>query len=144
MKLIWAGCIFGAGYLLGRPEGRAKLAELLRRPEVTQLKQQATSTASTAVQTSRQQLSTATQKIKDNAAQRRGGTSSDASPAVTQTGSRRRVRLPQFARQAVRADGSAVPVAGPATTATETATPDTWPSPTPISHASASPPVEDA
>ena len=35
MKLLWAGCLFGAGYALGRPEGRAELAELLQRPEVT-------------------------------------------------------------------------------------------------------------
>jgi hypothetical protein len=146
MKLIWAGCIFGAGYLLGRPEGRAKLAELLQRPEVRQLKQQATSTASTAVQTSRQQLSTTTQKIRDNAVQRRAGTSTDAAATVTETGSRRRLRLPQFARQGVRSDGSAVPVAGPAATATETATPTptTSPSPTPIRQASTSPLVEDA
>jgi hypothetical protein len=112
--------------------------------EVTRLKQQATSTASTAVKTSRQQLSTATQKIKDNAAQRRAGTSTDASAAVTGTGSRRRLRLPRFARQGVRSDGSVVPVAGPVATATETATPDTSASSTPISQASASPPVEDA
>jgi hypothetical protein len=148
MKLIWAGCIFGAGYVLGRPEGRAKLAELLQRPEVTQLKQQATSTAATAVKTSRQQLSTATQKIKDNAVQKRAGTSTDAaaaaSAAVTDTGSRRRLRLPQFARQGVRSDGSVVPVAGPVATATQTATPDTSASSTPISQASASPPGEDA
>jgi hypothetical protein len=144
MKLIWAGCIFGAGYGLGRPEGRAKLAELLQRPEVTQLKQQAMSTASTAVKTSRQQLSTATQKIKDNASQKRPGTSTEASAAVTDTASRRRLRLPPFARQGVRSDGSAVPVAGPAATATETATPSPSPSSTPINNASASPPVDDA
>jgi hypothetical protein len=147
MKLIWAGCcIFGAGYVLGRPEGRAKLAELLQRPEVRQLKQQATSTASTAIKTSRQQLSTATQKIKDNAVRKRAGTSTDASGAVMDTGSRRRLRLPQFARQGVRSDGSVVPVAGPVATATEseTAPPDTSSSPTPINKASASPPVDDA
>ena len=144
MKLIWVGCIFGAGYVLGRPEGRAKLAELLQHPEVTQLKQQATSTASTAVKTSRHQLSTATQKFKDNAAQRRPGTSTDASAAVTDSASRRRLRLPQFARQGVRSGGSAVPVAGPVPVATETAAPDTSPSATPISQASSSPPVEDA
>jgi len=144
MKLIWVGCIFGAGYVLGRPEGRAKLAELLQHPEVTQLKQQATSTASTAVKTSRHQLSTATQKIKDNVTQRGPGTSTDASAAVTDSASRRRLRLPQFARQGVRSGGSAVPVAGPVAAATETATPDTSPSATPISQASSSPPVEDA
>jgi hypothetical protein len=144
MKLIWAGCIFRAGYLLGRPEGRAKLAEVLQRPEVTQVKQQATRTASTAVQTSRQQLSTATQKIKDNAVQKRAGTGDDAFGAFTDTGSRRRLRLPHFTRQGVRSDASAVPVAGPAATATQTATPNPSPSPTPINKASASPPVEDA
>ena len=32
MKLFWAGLIFGAGYALGRPEGRAKLAELSSGP----------------------------------------------------------------------------------------------------------------
>jgi len=144
MKLIWAGCIFGAGYVLGRPEGRAKLAELLQRPEGTQLTQRATSTASTAVKTSRQQLSTATQKIKDNAVQRRAGTSADASAAVTDTGSRRRLRLPQFARQGVRSDGSVVPVAGPVAMATETATPETSASSTPVNQASTSPPVDNA
>ena len=59
MKLLWAGCLFGAGYALGRPEGRAKLAELLQRPEVTQWQQQATSTASSAVKSGRQQLTQA-------------------------------------------------------------------------------------
>jgi hypothetical protein len=36
VKLFWAGVIFGAGYVLGRAEGSAKLAELLKRPEVAQ------------------------------------------------------------------------------------------------------------
>ncbi|MDT0353340.1 hypothetical protein [Pseudonocardia charpentierae] len=44
MGLVRAALIFGAGYVLGRPEGRAKAAALANRPEVAQLRQQAAST----------------------------------------------------------------------------------------------------
>ena len=79
MKLLWAGCIFGAGYVLGRPEGRAKIAELLQRPEVAELRQQATSTASTAVKSGTEQLTQVAQKVKDSAAEKRTGKSADGS-----------------------------------------------------------------
>ena len=63
VKLFWAGVIFGAGYVLGRAEGwlgwaayhraagSAKLAELLKQPEVAQLSQQATSIVSSGAKT---------------------------------------------------------------------------------------------
>ena len=132
MKLFWAGCIFAAGYVLGRPEGRAKLAELLQRPEVAQLRQQATSTASTAAKTGQQQLAKATQKVKDTAAEKRRGKPADGSGVVTDAaGLRRGFRLPPFPRRGGRPDAAAAPAAGPAETATGTATHDTPTSPEP-------------
>jgi hypothetical protein len=123
MKLFWAGCIFGAGYVLGRPQGRAKLAELLQRPEVTELRQQAASTASTAVKTGRQQLTEAAQKIKDTTAEKRAGKTTDGSGVASEAaGSRRGLRLPSFSRTGVGPDASTVPAAGPGETATGTAT----------------------
>jgi hypothetical protein len=48
--------IFAAGYILGRPEGRAKVAELAKRPEVTQLREQAASTVSSGLKSGKEQL----------------------------------------------------------------------------------------
>jgi hypothetical protein len=45
MGLVRTALIFGAGYALGRPEGRSKIAELAKRPEVAQLREQAASTS---------------------------------------------------------------------------------------------------
>ena len=119
MKLLWAGCIFGAGYVLGRPEGRAKLAELLQRPEVAELRQQATSTASTAVKSGTEQLTQVAQKVKDSAAEKRSGTTADASGVGSDAaGSRRGLRLPTFPRQGA---APTVPTAGTTETTTGTA-----------------------
>ena len=41
MGLTRAALIFAAGYVVGRPEGRAKVAALAKRPAVTQLREQA-------------------------------------------------------------------------------------------------------
>ena len=77
MKLFWAGLIFGAGYVLGRPEGRAKLAELSQRPEVTQLKQRAASTVSNGAKTGQQQLAKAAHTVKDKASEKLPGKTTD-------------------------------------------------------------------
>ena len=82
MKLFWAGLIFGAGYVVGRPEGRAKLAELSQRPEVTQLKQRAASTLSNGAKTGQQQLAKAAHTVKDKASEKLPGKTTDGSGAV--------------------------------------------------------------
>ena len=140
MKLFWAGLIFGAGYVLGRPEGRAKLAELSQRPEVTQLKQRAASTVSNGAKTGQQQLAKAAHTVKDKASKKLPGKTTDGSGAVTApAGARRGLRLPSIPRRGVRPDASTVPAVGPAETATGTATGDTSASPVSVNAVSAAP-----
>jgi hypothetical protein len=140
MKLFWAGLIFGAGYVVGRPEGRAKLAELSQRPEVTQLKQRAASTVSNGAKTGQQQLAKAAHTVKDKASEKLPGKTTDGSGAVPDAaGARRGLRLPSFPRRGGRPDASAVPAAGPTETATGTATSDTTPSPLPDNAVPAAP-----
>jgi hypothetical protein len=57
--------IFGAGYALGRPEGRRKVAELAQRPEVKQAREQAVSTVSSGLETGKQRLSGKVSGAKD-------------------------------------------------------------------------------
>ena len=140
MKLLWAGCIFGAGYLLGRPEGRAKIAELLQRPEVAELRQQATSTASTAVKSGTEQLTQVAQKVKDSAAEKRTGKSADGSRVGSDAAGS---RLPQFPRRGATPDAPTVPTAGPTDTATTTAAQSTS-RPAPVNPAAPSAPSSDA
>jgi hypothetical protein len=130
VKLMWAGLIFGAGYVLGRPEARAKLAELMKRPEVAQLRQQAASTASTAAQTGQQQLAKAARMVKDTASQKRSEKTEGSGGVPDPAGSRRGVRLPSFPRRGVHSDASAA--AGPAATVAGTVTDDTSTSPEPV------------
>jgi hypothetical protein len=142
MKLLWAGCIFGAGYVLGRPEGRAKIAELLQRPEVAELRQQATSTASTAVKSGTEQLTQVAQKVKDSAAEKRTGKTAVGSDAA---GSRRGLRLPPFPRRGAAPDAPTVPTAGPTETTTRTAAqPSSRPAPVDESPAAPSSASSDA
>jgi len=129
MRLIWAGLIFGAGYALGRPEGRAKLAELSKRPEVTQLRQRAVSTVSSGAKTGQQQLADVAHTVKDKAAEKLASKTTSSSDTVTEpAGARRGLRLPSFPRRGVRPDRSTMPAAGPVETATGTATTGTSPS----------------
>jgi hypothetical protein len=126
MKLLWAGLIFGAGYALGRPEGRAKLAELSKRPEVTQLRQKAASTVAHGAKTGQQQLAHAAHTVKDKASEKFPGKTASGSDAVTEAaGARRGLRLPSFPRRGGRPDTSTMPAAGSVETATGTATTDT-------------------
>ena len=123
MRLFWVGLIFGAGYVLGRPEGRAKLAELSQRPEVTQLRQRAGSTVSSGAKTGQQQLAHAAHAVKDKASEKLPGKTASGSDAVTEpAGARRGLRLPSFPRRGGRPDTSTMPAAGPVETALGTAT----------------------
>jgi hypothetical protein len=125
MKIVWAGVIFGAGYVLGRPEGRAKLGELMRRPEVAQLRQQAASTVSSTAKSGQHHLTQTAQKVKEAASEKRSGKTGDISDVVTDpSGSRRRLRLPPFPRRAARSDVSAETARGQANSTTATATDD--------------------
>jgi hypothetical protein len=103
MGLLRTALIFGAGYVLGRPEGRQQLRQLAGRPEVTQLRQQAVDTVSATVETGRQRLT----KSADSAR------STDS--VGTSAGSRGR-RLPSFPRRGARpaASSTTVPTAGAA------------------------------
>jgi hypothetical protein len=141
MRLFWAGLIFGAGYVLGRPAGRAKLAELSKRPEVAQLKQRAASTVSSGAKTGQQQLAKAAHKVKDKAAEKLPAKTAEGSGAISDSaGSRRGLRLPSFPRRGVRPDGSAVPAVAPAK-ATGTATDDQSTSPVSVNAVSPAPTV---
>jgi hypothetical protein len=149
MRLFWAGLIFGAGYVLGRPEGRAKLAELSKRPEVTQLRQRTMSTVSSGAKTSQQQLTKTAHKVRDTASEKLPRKTGDGSGAVNDpAGSRRGLRLPSFPRRGLRPEASAVPAAGPVETTAGTATDDTSTSPvlvngTPAAPSAASPGTPD-
>jgi hypothetical protein len=122
MGLVRTALIFGAGYVVGHPAGRAKMAELARRPEVAQLRQKVVDTASTGVETGKKQLAKATDRsgsgTSDNGSLPTGGV--DAS---TSTGRWSGRRLPSFPRRGTRpSPGTATtpvvrdgPVTGPAT-----------------------------
>jgi hypothetical protein len=140
MKLFWAGLIFGAGYALGRPEGRAKLAELSQRPQVAQLRQRAASTVSSGAKTGHQQLAKAADTVKDKASEKFPGKAADGSAAATDpAGSRRGLRLPSFPRRGARPDASTMPAAGPVEAAAGTATGDAAPSPASVNAVPAAP-----
>jgi hypothetical protein len=140
MRLFWAGMIFGAGYVLGRPEGRAKLAELSKRPEVTQLRQRAVSTVSSGAKTGQQQLAHAAHTVKDKASEKLPSRTASGSDAVTEpAGPRRGLRLPSFPRRGGRPDTSTIPAAGPVETATGTATSGTSPSTSSVNAVPATP-----
>ena len=142
MRLFWVGLIFGAGYALGRPEGRAKLAELSKRPEVTQLRQRAASTVSSGAKTGQQQLANAAHTVRDKAAEKLPGNAAGGSGAGTEpAGTRRGLRLPSFPRRGARLDTSTMPAAGPVETATGTATIGTSPSSASVNAAPATPPT---
>ena len=84
------------GYALGRPEGRAKLAELSKRPEVTQLRQRAVSTVSSGAKTGQQQLANAAHTVKDKASEKLTSKTTSSSDTVVQpAGARRGLRLPR-------------------------------------------------
>ena len=140
MKLLTAGLIFGAGYVLGHPEGRAKLAELSKRPEVTQLKQRAASTVSSGAKTSQQHLAQAAHTVTDKASEKLPGKAARGSDAVTEpAGARRGLRLPSFPRRGGRPDTSTMPAAGPVETATGITTAGTSPSPSSVNAVPATP-----
>jgi hypothetical protein len=86
MGLLRMALIFGAGYVLGRPEGRSKIAELAQRPEVKQAREQAVSTVSSGLETGKQRLSGKVSNAKDK---NRGpsfpesGARPDGGPSVT-------------------------------------------------------------
>jgi hypothetical protein len=103
MGLVRTALIFGAGYVLGRPEGRAKLAELVKRPEVAQLRQQAASTVSSGVKTGKEQLTKAAGRATDSTSETVSTRNGDSGTSATGRSGR---RLPSFPR---RGDRSATP-----------------------------------
>jgi hypothetical protein len=107
MGLTRAALIFAAGYVLGRPEGRAKVTQLAQRPEVTQLREQAANTASSGWQSGKEQLTQAARRANKQTDQA-PSTSNGSGPDYSE---RRRRRLPSFPRRGAR------PAPGVATTA---------------------------
>jgi hypothetical protein len=108
MGLLRTALIFGAGYVIGRPEGRQQLKQLAGRPEVTQLRQQAVDTVSATVETGRQRLTKSA-----------GSTDS----AGTSDGSRGR-RLPSFPRRGARSSASTATVSATDPLAADSASAD--------------------
>jgi hypothetical protein len=102
MGLVRTALIFGVGYALGRPEGKAKVVELAKRPEVARLRHQAATTVSNGLKRGWKQVAVGTHTVsgKDSA-------EADGSAVTTGRGGWRG-RLPSFPRRgAVRAGTSA-------------------------------------
>ena len=98
MGLVRTALIFGAGYVLGRPEGRAKVAALGNRPEVAQLRQQAASTVASSVKSGRERLTKATGRAGGHAAEQASPNGNDSGPNTA----RRGLRLPSFPKRGAR------------------------------------------
>ena len=118
MGLTRAALIFAAGYVLGRPEGRAKVAELAKRPEVTQLREQAASTVSSGLKSGKEQLIKATGRA-DKVSDQDSSTSNGSGPGYSD---RRRRRLPSFPRRGAGPARSGVTSTAPVGTTPTTAT----------------------
>ena len=108
MGLVRTALIFGAGYVLGRPEGQAKVTELAKRPEVAQLRQQAASTVSSGLKTGKEQVAKATGMVSEKASAKTNG-----SGMTTGTGGWRDRRLPSFPRRGARHAAPAVSATAP-------------------------------
>jgi hypothetical protein len=112
MGLVRTALVFGAGYALGHPAGRAKVAELARRPEVAQLRDKVAATASTGVEAGKKQLAKATDKTatttSDNASSPTGDIESSTWPAH-----RAGRRLPSFPGRGARTPAATAPPASP-------------------------------
>jgi hypothetical protein len=108
MGLVRTALTFGAGYVLGRPEGQAKVTELAKRPEVAQLRQQAASTVSSGLKTGKEQVAKATGKVSEKASAKTNG-----SGMTTGTGGWRDRRLPSFPRRGARHAAPAVSATAP-------------------------------
>jgi hypothetical protein len=98
MGLVRTALIFGAGYVLGRPEGRAKVAALGNRPEVAQLRQQAASTVASSVKSGKERLTKATGRAGGDAAEQDSPNGNDSGPNTA----RRGLRLPSFPNRGAR------------------------------------------
>ncbi len=118
MGLVRAALIFGAGYVLGRPEGRAKVAELANRPEVAQLRQQAASTVAGSVKSGKEQLTKATGRAGGNASEQVSPDGNDSEPSTNRRGR----RLPSFPKRGARHAASTATATAPTSAARETAT----------------------
>ena len=118
MGLTRAALIFAAGYILGRPEGRAKVAELAKRPEVTQLREQAASTVSSGLKSGKEQLTKATGRA-DKVSDQDSSTSNGSGPGYSDP---RRRRLPSFPRRGARPARSGVTTTAPVGTTPATPT----------------------
>ena len=121
MGLVRTALIFGAGYVLGRPEGQAKVVELAQRPEVAQLRQQAVSTVSSGLRRGKKQVAEATDNVGDKVSEQ-GSAQTNGSGTTTGTGGWRGRRLPSFPRRGARHAAPAVSPTTPLSTATDTET----------------------
>jgi hypothetical protein len=123
MGLVRTALIFGAGYVLGRPEGRAKVGELANRPEVAQLRQQAASTVASSVKSGKEQLTKATARAGGNASEQVSPNDNESGPSSARRGR----RLPSFPKRGAR---HAASTATASTAATGTTLTDTEPTST--------------
>jgi hypothetical protein len=121
MGLVRTALIFGAGYVLGRPEGRAKAAELAKRPEVAQLREQAANTVSSGLRMGKKQVAQATDKATDKLSEK-GSAQTNGAGMTTGPGDRRGRRLPSFPRRGARHAASAGTATTPFGTPADTAT----------------------
>jgi hypothetical protein len=122
MGLVRTALIFGAGYVLGRPEGRARVTELAKRPEVVQLRQQEMSTVSSGLKVGKRKVAEATDNATDRLSEK-GSAQAEGVDAKPGTGGRRRRRVPSFPRRGVRRAAPAVSPTTPMSTVAGPATP---------------------
>jgi len=119
MGLVRTALIFGAGYAIGHPAGRAKVAELARRPEVAQLREKAVATASTGVEAGKKQFS----KVADRSSttpEVTAYTPADEVEASAKSGRWSGRRLPSIPRRGTRTSAT-VTMPAMAPTAPDTA-----------------------
>ena len=126
MGLVRTALIFGAGYVLGRPEGRAKVAELANRPEVAQLRQQAASTVISGMKSGKEQLAKATDREVGNVSEQVSPSGSDSGPSTARRGR----RLPSFPKRGARRAASTATASTAETGTTLTNTGPASPGPT--------------
>src|SRR4051812_19743590 len=123
MGLTRIALIFGVGYALGRPEGKAKVVELAKRPEVARLRHRTTATVSNGLERGLKKVAVGTDTVsgKDSA-------ETEDSAVTTGRGGWRGRLLPSFPRRdPVRAGPSAGTSAGTSAAMTPTGSASTQP-----------------
>jgi hypothetical protein len=101
MGLVRIALIFGLGYALGRPEGKAKVVELAKRPEVARLRHRTAVTVSNGLERGWKKVAAGTETVSGNDPAETNG-----SAVTTGRGGWRGRRLPSFPRRGIARGGT--------------------------------------